>query len=531
MYQLNVPAKYTVTSRLWLNVALIVLAVIFAFTPIISLDMSDADLWDDVQVAIDSMAEEFPEFKDIERPEDKVDISIGKVYSSVGVIGKVLTAVMEGAQEEGDTGKMEAELEQIITSKEGQETIIMTFAIATQLMDFESLTEENANMTDNVGMIIETVLKFIIILYLMAFIAIWPIVLLIVGIVNVVRALKNIKTPELAIGKVGSVLGKYFATALAIAFVLTMLPGFEWGSGLTAIFVCSIISIVASIAATRLRAYRPGDFMCANVVQGAAVLQGVGFAVFFTNLVKSNIVFDFFKALGEYIMGAIKQIDQINVIVDANNELYYQNITDRYILRAELDGAFAIDLALVVVFFIIALSAVTAVSGAVIDRLTLASAKPKTSTMFSASILAIIASIIPMAITKLENRMVWSWEDMSKSWEVNTDGAIFTMNADNEAAVNGMLVGGVIMLVTAIVYVIVKRILCPKVTKEDTIALLSGNAPVVEPAAAVAEEAPVEEAPVDEAPAEEVPAEEAPVEEAPAEEVPAEEAPVENSAE
>ncbi len=485
MRQLNVPKKYTSAGQLWLNIVLIVLAAIFAFSPIVSINMEDNTLWDGVQEALDSLSEQVPEFSEIEKPEDNIGVTSGKIITSVSIVAKIVDVALSEANHDGKGQEKQEELAALIASEEGQQSIIMTVAIFSQLVDFGGEADSETESETNIGKVIQTVIKFIIIFYLLIYIAVWPFVMAIIALINVIRALKNMKTPEKTAGKVGGVLVSPFAFALTLSFVLTFLPGFEWGAGLTTVFVCSVISIVANVVLTRLRAYNPLDFKYVSLVQGAALLQGVGFIVFFVNLVKTNLLFGFFETLGQYIIDAETEIAAVNISLDAMGKE----------ANATIGTTFLPDLLLMMLFFILALSVIGTIVAAVINRLTLTSGKKlKVNAPYSAAITAILTAVMPMVVGKLESKKTWEIE--GETWIAKEAGTIFELSAENSAALTGMLVGGIIMLVAAIAFTVAKNFLCADMNEYMETAALTGRAPeygMTESTADVVAEAPEKE--------------------------------------
>ncbi len=493
-YQINVPKKYTAAGQLWLNLLLLLIATIIAFTPILSIDMTNDNLWNGILDAMDALSEAVPELQEIERPDDNIGITSGKILTSIRIVAKLASvsisttnALVSDAKHDStaadkyeEAEEKKDELVELIGTEEGKEAIVMTLAIFSRVIDFGGDESEDENKADSVlANIIETIIKFIIVFYMLGFVFLMPYILLITLIINAIRSVKNIATPENISGKISGALIPHFATSLTLAFMITYLPGFNWGSGLSTIFTCAVISIVANVVLTRLRAYNPIDFKVVNLVQAAALLQGVGFIVFFTNLVKNSIMFDFFKQLGDYMVDAALQIGNINKVVNAHNELVRQYSIGEYWDAASINAGFAFDLILILVFISLAVSSISVISGAVINRLTLTKGKKVgKDAPYSAAIIAIITSIVPKIVAGLENKKTWEWEDMTKGeWLMKPAGSIFTLSAENNAALNGMLVGGIIMLIAAIAYTVAKKYLCPEVTEHIETAVLVGDAP------------------------------------------------------
>jgi hypothetical protein len=463
-------------GQLWLSILLIVLAAIFAFTPIISLDMSESSLWDGIESALDSLEGSIPGLEDIKAPEDEVGVTSFKVITSVSILAKVISVAINTATHDADAEKKADELAELVKSEEGQESILMMVALVAQLIDFDTAFEEpnetakEEESSGGIGMVIETIMKFIIVFYLILYITVWPFILAVIAVINLIRALGNIHTPENVAGKVGGVLVSPFAFALTLSFLLTFLPGFQWGSGLTVVFVCAIISIVANTALTRLRAYNSMDFRYANLVQGAALLQGVGFIVFFANLLKTDLLFKFFNSLGNYMVDAEKQIAIVNVSAKANK-----------VSEATLGVAYLPDLLLMIAFFALALGVIGTITKAVICRLTLTTDKKVgPNAPLSSAIMALVVSIIPFVVASFESKRNFVWDSEAKNWmaeKLTENGSILVLDSANKGALTGMIVGAVIMLIAAIGFKIAKNYICGGINDYQEMAVLSGNAP------------------------------------------------------
>ncbi len=482
MRQLNLPKKYTAMGQLWLSILLIVLAAIFAFTPIISLDMSESSLWNGIESALDSLEGSIPGLEDIKAPEDEVGVTSFKVITSVSILAKVISVAINSATHDADAEKKADELAELLKSEEGQESILMMVALVAQLIDFDTAFEEpdetakEEESSGGIGMVIETIMKFIIVFYLILYITVWPFILAVIAVINLIRALGNIHTPENVAGKVGGVLVSPFAFALTLSFLLTFLPGFQWGSGLTVVFVCAIISIVANTVLTRLRAYNSMDFRFANLVQGAALLQGVGFIVFFSNLLKTDLLFKFFNSLGNYMIDAGNQIAIVNGFVKAHNRVSQTDISE-----ATLGVAYLPDLLLMIAFFALALGVIGTITKAVICRLTLTTDKKVgPNAPLSSAIMALVVSIIPFVVASFESKRKFVWDSEAKNWmaeKLEENASILVLDSANKGALTGMIVGAVIMLIAAIGFKIAKNYICGGMNDYQEMAVLSGNAP------------------------------------------------------
>ncbi len=478
--QLNVPRKYTALGQVWLSILLIVLAAIFAFTPIISMDMTQNDLLSGLDSALDEFGGEIPGLQDLEIP-DEIGVTSGKVITSVSIFANLISVAMtddaDAAQEKADA--LQAKLE----SKDGQESMLMMLALVTQLIDFDEI---EGNSGDDAGMIvtiIEMIMKIAIVFYLIIYITIWPFIVAIIALINLIRGLKNINTPEKVNGKVASCLIGPFAFAITLLFLLTFLPGFGWGSGLRAIFVLAIISIVANFVVSRLRAYNELDFKYATLVQGTALVQGIGFIVFFSNLVSVNFLHDFFKGIASYFKALSLNMTAVNAQIDLYNKFNDANV-------AEFTGGFwyLIDILLIMIFFFAALSIATTCIRAIIMHFTLAGNKKSTpNSAMSAGITALFVWLLPFVLTKLQSGKVYLFDSEAGEVVVDSATSLLILTEEGEGALTGMLVGAIIILAAGIVCKVLKGIFCEGITEERELLILHGKAPAYVTAAAAEE--------------------------------------------
>ncbi len=534
MKQLNLPRKYTLASQLWISVALIVLAAIFAFTPILSIDLSESKARDMLNDSLDGLNDAIDEDVDFTIPK-KVDVTMPKLVTSIGVFTKVVGAVADAAKAASDSDdakvdKSAEELQEILTSKDGQETIIMVMGLLMGTMDTD--TDDNASETETtIGAIANGLLSYGILFYLLGITLIWPIILIITAIVTLIKAIAAWKKGENVASKFGAGLIGAFGMVVTVSLLMAFVPHMVLGSGMTVILILSIISIVVNVAVSRLRAYNELDFKYVNIVQGTALLKLIGFIVFFTNVLKTGFLRSFVDSMSAYLETALKQID----LLDA---MGVDDVT--------MNFGYVIDMILIFVAAIFALGVCVAVAKSTASQLGLV-AKKKVAMPGSLAngILALIACILPVVASKLENKIYYTLDDGEVVKE--SFGSIFSISDDGKSALVGMFIGAALILAADIAFIVTKKTFCDGITKEQEDLVLTGNAPLVIEAAAeeavvdtapvaeepaeeaVAEEAPVEDAPVEDTPVEDTPAEDAPVEDTPVEDAPVEDAPVEDA--
>ncbi len=530
MKQFSLPRKYTVTTQILVSVVLIILAAILAFTPILSIDLTDNKVAKEIETLVEDLNEQVgANDVKLEFP-DKIGVSMPKLISSVNVFSKVIGVISDTAEkassgtDASELDKAEAELKKILNSKEGQETVIMAMGLIMGAIDTDGIGEdETATVKDStIGLVVNSILSFGILFYLLGFVVIWPIILIIMAIVTLIKALKALKDGDNVAPRFGAGLIGAFGLIVTLSLLLTFVPSVTLGAGAIAILVLCIISTVVNIAISRLRLYNELDFKYVNLVQGTGLIKLIGFIVFFANVLKTGFLHSFISSMSDYLGKALEQVSNINKSIETANK--FSSTKMDYLT---MEFGYVIDLILMLVAATLALGVCTSLVKSVAAQLGLV-AKKKVAKPASLSngIIALIVCIIPVVVSKLENKIFYKMKIGSKI-EITQEnaGSIFVMSDSGKSALVGMFIGAALILAAGIVFIVTKKIFCNGMSSEHENLVLAGDAPIVE--AAVAEEAVVEDVAVEETVAEEAVVEEAATEEAVVEEAAAEEVAVE----
>ena len=292
MPQLNVPRKIVCTSQFWISAGLILLALIFCLTPIVTLKPfgdEDSDSKTNTEFFadfVDEMNIDINIKKDIN---DEVQVTFPKLIGSVGLIVNMVQAAG------GDDDAQEA-LEEKLDSKEGKEQVgdmIALVAVIVNTFDFEEFGE------NPIGMIFSVMISITAIFYVLGMVFALPITVIIIAIKSIIKVCQYYKTPENASselsGKLTAILPLILMTKLFMGVISAGGGRIVYeGTGLTMLFVLSIISIVFNFVATRLRTYPAKQFKYLNIVQPVAIVGLIGFLVFFGSLCNSGIIAGFF---------------------------------------------------------------------------------------------------------------------------------------------------------------------------------------------------------------------------------------------
>ncbi len=477
MFQ-NIPKKTTSTVQVWVSVALVLLALIMSFLPIIKLNTTAAS--DTMEELLDGVVEmdEVPEY---------VNVSAPKLISGILLFADIGSDLMD------DMGD-EDELEATLNSPETKEAITVVAAMISpfmELMDGED--------TGNLAVILNIMITIFALIYVIFMTILFPLILFIKALIALISALKNMKTPEKAVARTGSQLPGLLELCFVLMLFQCVLPGMSYGAGAIGILIAAIASIVINTVAVRLRAYRKQDTVYANIAQGVSAVGVIGFMIFFFNLIKTGI-------LKAFVGGSFFD--------------YFLHTKMSSV--APESSAYVADGIMMILYLVLAFAALGYIT-ACTKRLSLSAKKGELH--LARAILMLPVFVLPAIIAGSTNVFT-----KASGFKLPTSSLILTPEQDS--ALTGVLVGVIIVLLAEIAMIVLRSVFCKDMTKEDRLLVLSGNAP--DPFAPVEEEAaPAEEAaPVEEAPAEEAAPveEEAPVEEAPVEEAPVEEAPVEEEA-
>ena len=465
MFQLNAPKKIVSTAHFWSSVLLVVLALVFSFMPIISLDLSmpEVTIGDDGEISYDKGQADYLEAVGdlmqemgiyVEIPE-KVDVSLPKLIGSVSMIFKVVAAAGEGE----DAAEKQAELDEYLETENGKQDVVTAIAIAASFMkafDFESLSGENANI---MSFLLNTLLSMVGLFAVLALVVIIPLKLIIAGIktlITVARVLKNKENPELYCATVAGILPSKITLVFTLMLFQCVLPGMTYGWGVLTICILGIVSVVLNFATTRVRRYPDDQFVYLNVVQGGALVGMIGFIVFFFNIVKSGIIKSFVGGgLSDFLTNVIGQAVENGGEVSVNN-------------------AYIVDIIMMFVYLVIMLYCTkyfdkTAKRFSCTVKKGLISNKPKDSGIVGACIL-FLAYLLPTLVAGFKHN--GEGEDATSFLE---------LAPAQQSALTGALVGIIIMIVAEVAIIVLKNVFCKNITAEAAQAVIDGSVVDLEP--------------------------------------------------
>lgn len=450
MLQLNLPKKPVAIVQVWISLALIVFSIIFAFNPLAQIDLSSSDASTALNAGLAYFGEDFEELTGMEKPE-KVEITSLKVVKAVSMYSKLNSIILTSDETEAGREKIEknkAELTDDLNTLEGREAVVMSVVLVGQVVDFGSIGNIDKSIFARTLM---SIVKGVILFYIALCILIYPFALIIVGVVCLILTLTHLKDPEKYKLTVTATLPcSNFALTVMLMLALTAFPGIELGMGTEALLILTIANTVVNFIASRCRKYKDNDFKYLNVTQGTAAVETVGFILFFSNLLKANVVMTFLKSIGNYITELITETLDINSAIKAYNSIRGNTA----IASFSPSGSYAVDIILVLIFATLALSASTRIVRCIAGRLGLTAGKRKRfkSNLFG-SVLALIVAILPLLLSSLNNAVYYSITEIGENGVTISEEAtsFITMTPELMSVVIGMIVGAVIILIAAIV--------------------------------------------------------------------------------
>ncbi len=464
MKQLNVSKRVTGHIQLWVSVLLAILMVVFSFSPIFKIKTAEGGFAGQMT----EMAAKISPDLEIEQGKE-IDISALKLISSVSMISKVVGAV--GTSEKA--AEKQAALQEFLESEKGKEAILTGVAIAScllgsfgDLIGGEGETKTEMNIFGFILDVLVSIIGLMAVLFLTMYLPIWA---TIVAIIVIIKALKNMKTPEEVSAQVAGKLVPMISLPLTLMLFQCVVPGMTYGSGAAGLFAIGIFAVALGFVISRLRSYEKDEFIYLTIVQGGALLALVGFLVFFFNLVKVGI----FKS---FVNGS-----------------FFGYMTKALIEKkagGDVSGAYIVDGVLMLVYLVMVLGCTNYLAkvakrfGGLTKKKKKGNIEMKDNNLVNA-ILMLPIYIIPVLV-------------MGFKHNADTNASFLELAPAQASALTAMLIGLIIMLVAEIAVVVLKKVLCKDFSEEKAAALMASTVTVDVKAPAVEEAAPavvVEEAP------------------------------------
>ena len=458
MFQLNLPRKLTARIQVWASVLLLFLATCLSLAPVVSLKTAEN------RAAITKMLAEVAPDMEIEIPE-QVDVSAVKIVKAIGVGAKIAKLTTRAAQLSKNLGGAEkdvvsdvfsAEIQAVLESKEGKETILIALSFASTVTS--SFGAKGLSGTGLLTDVLAMLITLLVLIALLVFTFVLPIALLIATVSALISALVHPFNPEKAAAKITKKLLGFLTVPFALMLIQSVVPNVTVGAGVIGICAVTVLAVLLGVAISRLHAYEPMAFRYLNIVQGTSALGIVGFCVFFFNLMKTNILASF---LGGKFADYLANVTKIAASAKKSG--------------VKINNSYLVDLALILVYVCLVLVSVSYLKKCAL-RLSCAAkankkgAFPKDTCIVRGVLLAVVYAI-PVYIMNAKH---FYYDPTSTA--AAGDASLLALYGEQRVALNLVLVGVILVLVAEIALIVLKLVFCKGMDKQEIQAVMSGDA-------------------------------------------------------
>ena len=509
MFQLNVSRKTTSLIQVWGCVVLAVACVFLCFAPMITLDTGANS--SEILEAINEVLSETD--ADLEIP-DQVEVTAPKLIGSISLVidivklakdttekvttptdGDLIDAAIDGtltedmledaaenAEKNEEANKKAAEeaekkLKELLNSEEGKNTLIMVFALVNAITN----TIGDDSNEGIISMILSVLVVIIALLYVLIFTLIFPVVFVITALMIVIPALTKMKDPCAAAPKVAKRLPGLIALPMMFILFQCVIPGMNYGSGALWLFILTAVCAVLNFVASRLRSYSNKEVLYLTVVQGGALLGAIGYLVFFFNITKTGIFNTFVRgSWGAHVASVTAQKSAEKKLAEAAAR-YGQEYTP-----TDFNNAYIVDGVMIILYLILVMASIGYFASCA-QRFAAAAARNKKTGNTSdngivAAVFNVIACALPMYVAKTENLFTNFVDDAA-----GAKGSL-ALSGDAKDFLSVALVGAIIALAAEIAIVVLRKVLCNDLSKDERVAVITGAAKTPDEVLAEAEE-------------------------------------------
>lgn len=488
MFQLNVPRKTTSLIQVWGCVVLAVACVFLSFAPMITLDTgaNSSEILSEINEILDEEA-------DITIPE-KVEVTAPKLVGSISLVidivklakdtnekvseptaDDLLDAAINNGQSDSTEStsssnkkaaeEAEKKLKDLLNSEDGRNTLVMVFALVNAITD---VIGDDSN-DGIISMILSVLVVIIALLYVLIFTLIFPVVFLITALMIVIPALTKLKDPCAAAPKVTKKLPGLISLPMMFILFQCVIPGMNYGSGALWLFILTAVCAVLNFVASRLRSYSAKEVTYLTVVQGGALLGAIGYLVFFFNITKTGIFNAFVRgSWGAHVANVTAAKAAEKKLADAAAK-YNQEFTP-----TDFSNAYIVDGVLIILYLILVISSIAYFANCAQRFASAAARNKKTGNVSDNGIVAaalnVVACALPMFVKGTENLFNNFVND-----ELGTRSSLI-LSKDAEGFLTVALVGAIIALVAEIAIVVLRKVLCGELTKDERVAVITGAA-------------------------------------------------------
>ncbi len=473
MLCMNVPRKASARIQVLICVVLIVATVFCSFAPIITLKIMDKASADQVEEVVQKVAN-----STIEIPE-KLDVSAPKLFGTVKLLTKVVKVAGEGAKSTQNGVEIQAtkeELQKTLLNDDGtvreevKDTLLIAAAVAVTFTNaMKSDKNEDGTTAGNstfTGKILNVLVVIMALIYMLFFSLLAPVIYVIVALTAIIPAIKSMGDPTMVTAKVARKLPARVSFPMIFLLFTCVIPTMSYGIGALGIWALALICTCVNVVFSRMHAWDKKDITYANVVQGVSLVSIAGFLVYFFNVLKAGVFHSF--VTGNWA----GYVAKVALLTAAK--------------KKPASNAYSIDALLIVVAVMLTLVSLSYFAK-VLQRISLAVTRKKDGSARESHLVLSIVLLLIVILPKYVAGTKHCFENPETATG-NAESFLILSDAQN-AALNMVLVGLVIMLLSEIALLVLKKVFCKDLAREDADAILSGCAKTPEEKLAAAKEA------------------------------------------
>lgn len=451
MLAVNAPKKLVARVQTLVCLVLAFLCLIFSFTaPLVSIDFKDAKV---INEALDSLQEAGIDRSKIGEIPEKINVSAVNMY---GVVGTFVNLVKAAGAKDGEKA-MSAVFDENGKLKEGAKTsLLIAAALATNIVG-EAKDSSSSSSSSGFGTIIAMLITIVATFALLIFSMIAPIYYVIAFLIVLINVLKNLQNPEEATAKVSGRLPKTIIVPIFIMLYACVTKTLSPGSGVKTLFVLVLLNSILNLVATRMHAWDKKTIKFANIVQGASLVSILGYIIYLFNIVKTGVFRTLITNNGFLIATGKAAVNKVASAYSGTSTTVVEKQT------------FASDLILVLIAIGIVLFS-SRYLATVLRRATLSLKKDDKPQQIIFAVILMFSAILPMVVKTFLH-------DTTQSPAVSyLDG----MTAEQNSALTGALVGLVIILLSEVALIILQKVFCEDISKEEMGNVLTNTATTAE---------------------------------------------------
>ncbi len=282
------------------NIVCVVIMLVIVFMSFGTIFTAEVKSTEKTNEIFDSVVNSIGDGEAVAMPK-QIDISMPFLVKSVGSLGKILGSAMNTMKDIAATNDSVNKAQDDIENDPfaAQDAMNDVNENANNLQNSANELAASLHNEDFVGLIALIVVvvsafgeSFILGLVYVALIALavtLPIVAVINLIVAIVGMVKGFASPAQGHSTISKAYGRVFAMFPMLWVMKIVAPNVEFASGITVMIVLIVVGLVINLVASRLKAYSPVQFKYLNLLQIISAASIVGYFVFMLGLSKMNM--------------------------------------------------------------------------------------------------------------------------------------------------------------------------------------------------------------------------------------------------